>query len=70
MSDCLLQRYKLQMSPIRDAYIPQCDEKGSYKRIQCSYAWGLRCWCANERGAAIHDTAVTGKQPNCSDEGV
>ena len=31
------------------AFIPKCEEDGSYKKIQCHGSTGY-CWCVNDKG--------------------
>ncbi|XP_043075944.1 nidogen-2 isoform X2 [Puntigrus tetrazona] len=50
---CQQHRESLQESlsiyPSLEAFIPQCDEKGQYKPLQCLGSTG-HCWCVDGRG--------------------
>uniref|UniRef100_A0A8C2HQH4 Nidogen 2b (osteonidogen) n=1 Tax=Cyprinus carpio TaxID=7962 RepID=A0A8C2HQH4_CYPCA len=50
---CQQHRESLQKSlsiyPSLEAFIPQCDEKGQYKSLQCLGTTG-HCWCVDSRG--------------------
>ncbi|RXN26763.1 nidogen-2 isoform X2 [Labeo rohita] len=50
---CQQHRESLQESlsiyPGLEAFIPQCDEKGQYKLLQCLGSTG-HCWCVDSRG--------------------
>ncbi|KAI3351788.1 hypothetical protein L3Q82_020631, partial [Scortum barcoo] len=45
------------------AYLPQCDEQGNYKPMQCWHATGY-CWCVDEDGKTIDGTTMRGR-PDC-----
>ena len=49
------------------AYVPQCNEDGTFQSEQC---WGSTgyCWCVDEYGKEIPGTKIRGK-PNCSKKG-
>ncbi|XP_043553581.1 uncharacterized protein nid2a isoform X6 [Chiloscyllium plagiosum] len=52
--------------PLIGAYIPECDEEGNFKPLQCHGSTG-HCWCVDERGQEIPGTRTppgTG-QPQC-----
>uniref|UniRef100_A0A8C8FQM3 Nidogen-2 n=1 Tax=Oncorhynchus tshawytscha TaxID=74940 RepID=A0A8C8FQM3_ONCTS len=72
---CEHQRDSLQTtSPegnVDGAFVPQCDEKGQYRALQCHGATG-HCWCVDSRG---QERAGTRKppgtsQPNCDEPAV
>ncbi|XP_065056519.1 agrin-like isoform X1 [Rhopilema esculentum] len=63
------QKTKCQMErensvPMPGAFVPQCEDDGSYKEIQCHGSTGY-CWCVNENGVKLEGTDVQFKQPNC-----
>ncbi|XP_039598116.1 nidogen-2 [Polypterus senegalus] len=41
--------------PIVGAYIPQCDEEGNYRPLQCHGSTGY-CWCVDSRGQELPGT--------------
>ncbi|XP_060685148.1 uncharacterized protein nid2a isoform X3 [Hemiscyllium ocellatum] len=56
--------------PLIGAYIPECDEEGNFKPLQCDGSTG-HCWCVDERGQEIPGTRTppgTG-QPQCGQPG-
>uniref|UniRef100_A0A8C7RYN4 Nidogen 2 n=1 Tax=Oncorhynchus mykiss TaxID=8022 RepID=A0A8C7RYN4_ONCMY len=72
---CEHQRDSLQTtSPegnVDGAFVPQCDEQGQYRALQCHGATG-HCWCVDSRG---QERAGTRKppgtsQPNCDEPAV
>ena len=67
--NCNYDRERLIVSGIVDYPIPECDSQGNYKKVQCSYAWGLQCWCADKNGNAYANTTVNEDTPDCSEEG-
>ncbi|XP_078355343.1 equistatin-like, partial [Oculina patagonica] len=67
-TNCQYEKERWIASGITDLPIPDCDSKGNYKKVQCSYAWGLECWCADKNGNAYPNTAVDNTSPNCSEE--
>lgn len=66
---CSYDRERLIASGIVNIAFPECDSKGNYKRVQCTYAWGLRCWCADRNGNAYWNTSVYNDDPDCSEQG-
>ena len=50
--------------PLLGAFIPQCNEDGSYKEVQCHGSTGY-CWCVDENGKKKEETEVRFKRPNC-----
>ncbi|XP_078090061.1 uncharacterized protein nid2a [Mustelus asterias] len=57
--------------PLVGAYIPQCDEEGNFRPVQCHGSTGY-CWCVNENGQEIPGTRTppgTG-QPQCGVEAI
>ncbi|XP_070768943.1 CD74 molecule, major histocompatibility complex, class II invariant chain a [Enoplosus armatus] len=45
------------------SYVPQCDEQGRYKPMQCWHSTGY-CWCVDEDGKVIEGTSMRGR-PDC-----
>lgn len=45
------------------AYIPQCDQNGFYKSLQCHSSIG-KCWCVDKYGVEFLNTRQRGKV-NC-----
>ena len=68
--ECLYDRERLIASGIVDIAFPECDSEGNYKKVQCSYAWGLQCWCADRNGNAYWNTTVYNNAPDCTEEGI
>merc|ERR1711872_146866 len=49
-------------------YVPQCNEDGSYKAMQCHFSTG-HCWCVDEKSGREHYGTKRGPsegKPNCS----
>ncbi|NXR68438.1 NID2 protein, partial [Rhadina sibilatrix] len=42
-------------SPVGDGHVPQCDEQGRYRPLQCHGSSG-HCWCVDEAGQEIAGT--------------
>ena len=49
--------------PRLGAYIPQCNEDGSYNDVQCRE---MACWCVDKNGTKREGTEVRFKIPDCS----
>ena len=47
------------------AFVPQCEEDGSYSSKQCSGSTGY-CWCVNDSGNEIPGTSVQADSLDCS----
>ena len=48
------------------AFIPQCEEDGSYSEVQCHGSAGY-CWCVDGEGNKRLETEVgPGLTPNCT----
>ncbi|XP_077147375.1 saxiphilin-like [Ranitomeya variabilis] len=60
-SPCLKERQKLlSAKPSPTIFVPECDEKGNYRRLQCH---GY-CWCVDEYGEEIFASRTfPGKPP-------
>lgn len=56
VSDCILERERLVTSAMRDYPIPVCDKEGHYRKKQCSYSFGVQCWCVDNNGNLITGT--------------
>ena len=41
--------------PLVGSYVPQCDDSGNYKSMQCHGSIGS-CWCSDEKGNEIDNT--------------
>lgn len=54
-----------ERQPLIGAYVPQCNEDGSYKEVQCHGSTGY-CWCVNDKGVKREETEIRFKTPNCS----
>ena len=50
--------------PLLGAFMPQCNEDGTYKEVQCHGSTGY-CWCVDEDGTKRQETEVRFKQPTC-----
>ena len=76
-SKCEKERKKVENSFIVEegaiqvrpgAFIPQCNEDGSYKEVQCHGSTGY-CWCVDEDGTKRQETQVRFKKPVCGKGG-
>jgi hypothetical protein len=63
---CELDQEEKQRQLLVGAYIPQCEEDGSYSRIQCHGSTGY-CWCSDGDGNKMVETEVRYERPNCSE---
>ncbi|XP_067895206.1 uncharacterized protein nid2a isoform X2 [Heterodontus francisci] len=70
---CELYRERLQTEmnlrgsqPLAGVYIPQCDEEGNFRPLQCQGSTG-HCWCVDENGQEIPGTRAPpgSSQPRC-----
>ncbi|XP_032883214.1 nidogen-2 isoform X28 [Amblyraja radiata] len=72
---CEQQRQRLQAimslrGPLVGLHIPQCDEEGNFRLMQCHSSTG-HCWCVHENGQEVQGTRTepgTG-QPRCGTTG-
>ncbi|KAI6068034.1 Nidogen-2 [Aix galericulata] len=57
-------------SPVGDGHVPQCDERGGYRPLQCHGSTG-HCWCVDAAGQEIAGTrtAPGSTPPRCGDPG-
>ncbi|XP_072125175.1 nidogen-2 isoform X11 [Mobula birostris] len=61
-----LQAERSQHGPLVGLYIPQCDDEGNFRSMQCHGSTGY-CWCVYENGQEVAGTRTapgTG-QPRC-----
>ncbi|XP_034153395.1 nidogen-2 isoform X2 [Esox lucius] len=72
-TDCEHHRDSVQTTspegyPIVGAFVPQCDEHGQYRDLQCHGSTG-HCWCVDNRGQERAGTrkAPGAGQPNCNE---
>ncbi|KAL4237371.1 SPARC-related modular calcium-binding protein 1 [Mactra antiquata] len=50
-----------------EAFIPDCNEDGTYAEIQCHYANGSRyCWCVSSDGRPVINTSTKDDKPSCN----
>ncbi|XP_066550833.1 nidogen-2 isoform X1 [Amia ocellicauda] len=71
-TQCEHHRDSLQGGPQPNlsAYLPQCDEEGNYRPLQCHGSTG-HCWCVDSRGQEQAGTRTTpGKPPTNCDQPV
>lgn len=47
------------------AYIPQCEEDGSFSKVQCSEGY---CWCVHTETGKSTGVFATGSLPQCDEE--
>ena len=57
-------------SPVGDGHVPQCDEEGRYRPLQCHGSTGY-CWCVDAAGQEIAGTrtAPGSTPPRCGSPG-
>uniref|UniRef100_A0A8B9D2V1 Nidogen 2 n=1 Tax=Anser cygnoides TaxID=8845 RepID=A0A8B9D2V1_ANSCY len=57
-------------SPVGDGHVPQCDERGGYRPLQCHGSTG-HCWCVDAAGQEIAGTrtAPGSTPPRCGNPG-
>ena len=65
LTECQQKAYEATHPMRIGAFVPQCNEDGTYGRVQC---WGSTgyCWCASKDGTEWPGTRVRG-QPKCND---
>ena len=51
------------------AYLPQCEEDGSFSLLQCHASTGY-CWCVNGQSGVPISDLVRFEQPSCSELGL
>eukprot|EP00111_Clytia_hemisphaerica_P017537 TCONS_00051917-protein len=70
---CMLQRHQGMLNSKQGMvghFTPQCEEDGSFKKVQCHASTGF-CYCVvPETGAKVVGTEVRGKLTNCEATGV
>ncbi|XP_072895083.1 nidogen-2 [Hemitrygon akajei] len=56
--------------PISGLHIPQCDEEGNFRPLQCHHSTGY-CWCVHENGQEVPGTMTPPgiSQPHCDQPG-
>lgn len=67
---CVFHRERAQEMGHIDIHlsIPECDEKGLYKAVQCDRQHKY-CWCVNiHNGIELYGTRKVGERPECSEE--
>lgn len=69
LKNCVYERERLAVSGVAGIALPECDQEGNYKPVQCSYGWDLKCWCADQNGNAYWNTSVYSGTPDCTEEG-
>jgi hypothetical protein len=62
---CMDQLQEVRDSGLLGAYEPQCEEDGTFSKVQCHGSIG-QCWCADETGVRIEGTATRGR-PDCEE---
>uniref|UniRef100_A0A4W4FAB7 Thyroglobulin type-1 domain-containing protein n=1 Tax=Electrophorus electricus TaxID=8005 RepID=A0A4W4FAB7_ELEEL len=67
---CEQERDNVTVKHMIGAFIPQCDEEGHYRPLQCHPSTGY-CWCVNSTGQKIEGTNTPPgtKTPNCEAPG-
>ncbi|NXP09290.1 NID2 protein, partial [Thinocorus orbignyianus] len=57
-------------SPVGDGHVPQCDEEGGYRPLQCHGSTG-HCWCVDAAGQEIAGTRTPpgSTPPRCGNPG-
>ena len=65
LSPC--QQEAANASGLIGAFVPQCEEDGSYTSVQCWFSTGY-CWCVNADGIEITGTSIQSwlGTPDCS----
>lgn len=69
-TQCEHHRDQLQDGAALGAFIPQCDEQGHYRPLQCHGSTG-HCWCVDGRGQERAGTRTPSGTPpaNCDTPG-
>ncbi|KAL2304110.1 hypothetical protein Nmel_009402 [Mimus melanotis] len=56
LTPCQHERmYPREVAPLGDGHVPQCDEQGRYRPLQCHSSSG-HCWCVDAAGQEIAGT--------------
>uniref|UniRef100_A0A7M5XKY5 Thyroglobulin type-1 domain-containing protein n=1 Tax=Clytia hemisphaerica TaxID=252671 RepID=A0A7M5XKY5_9CNID len=70
---CMLQRHQGMLNSKQGMvghFTPQCEEDGSFKKVQCHGSTGY-CFCvAADTGVKVEGTEVRGKPTNCETAGI
>lgn len=62
--DCKEEKEKTKVTP--GAFVPECEEDGTYKEKQCHGSTGY-CWCVeSEKGQEVEDTMVKSDDVECA----
>ena len=66
MSTCKAIQLTASNHTLIGSYLPQCEEDGSFSRVQCHGSTGY-CWCVEPEGGQPVSDIVRFKQPQCSE---
>ena len=71
MSTCEAVLFTVSNQSLIGSFQPQCDEDGSFSRVQCHGSTG-HCWCVDPESGQLVSDQVRFKQPlcNCTYDGV
>ena len=66
MSTCRAIQLTVSNESLIGSYLPQCEEDGSFSRVQCHGSTGY-CWCVEPEGGQPVSDIVRFKEPQCSE---
>ena len=66
MSTCKAVQFMVSNQSLIGSYLPQCEEDGSFSRVQCHGSTGY-CWCVEPEGGQPVSEVVRFQQPQCSE---
>ena len=68
LTECLRIQQNMKKQHLLKAFVPECDEFGAFKSLQCDRSAGI-CWCVDKYGREIVGSRTRASQRrDCDDE--